>query len=69
MLLWPGICIVHQAFSETELLKLKAAGFSDAKVVAKFPQEGDDTSQWDVSTSYENAVKEAERREAAKRQQ
>jgi quinolinate synthase len=23
MLLWPGICIVHQAFSETELLKLK----------------------------------------------
>jgi quinolinate synthase len=25
MLLWPGICIVHQAFSETELLKLKAA--------------------------------------------
>jgi quinolinate synthase len=24
MLLWPGICIVHQAFSETELLKLKA---------------------------------------------
>ncbi len=22
MLLWPGICIVHQAFSETELLKL-----------------------------------------------
>jgi quinolinate synthase len=24
MLLWPGICIVHQAFSETELLKLMA---------------------------------------------
>jgi quinolinate synthase len=24
MLLWPGMCIVHQAFSETELLKLKA---------------------------------------------
>jgi quinolinate synthase len=24
MLLWPGICIVHQAFNETELLKLKA---------------------------------------------
>src|SRR5690606_14243006 len=24
MLLWPGICIVHQAFSETELMKLKA---------------------------------------------
>src|SRR3954452_14882437 len=24
MLLWPGACIVHEAFSETELLKLKA---------------------------------------------
>ena len=24
MLLWPGICIVHEAFSETELIKLKA---------------------------------------------
>ncbi|HTH28606.1 MAG TPA: quinolinate synthase NadA [Sphingobium sp.] len=25
LLLWPGVCIVHEAFSETELLKLKAA--------------------------------------------
>ncbi len=24
MLLWPGVCIVHEAFSETELRKLKA---------------------------------------------
>ena len=24
MLLWPGVCIVHEAFSETEMLKLKA---------------------------------------------
>ena len=24
MLLWPGACVVHEAFSETELLKLKA---------------------------------------------
>jgi quinolinate synthase len=24
MLLWPGVCIVHEAFSEVELLKLKA---------------------------------------------
>ena len=23
MLLWPGVCVVHEAFSETELLKLK----------------------------------------------
>jgi quinolinate synthase len=27
MLLWPGACIVHEAFSETELLKLKAQNF------------------------------------------
>ena len=24
MLLWPGVCIVHEAFSESELIKLKA---------------------------------------------
>src|SRR6195952_214088 len=24
MLLWPGVCIVHEAFSETDLIKLKA---------------------------------------------
>lgn len=24
MLLWPGVCIVHEAFSETELIKLKS---------------------------------------------
>jgi quinolinate synthase len=24
MLLWPGVCIVHESFSETELIKLKA---------------------------------------------
>jgi hypothetical protein len=58
----------RQAVERSFGMPLKAAGFSDAKVVAKFPQESDDTSQWDVSTSYENAVKEAERREAAKRQ-
>src|ERR1700740_3508453 len=33
MLLWPGACIVHEAFSETELLKLKAQ-FPDAPVAA-----------------------------------
>jgi quinolinate synthase len=33
MLLWPGVCIVHQAFSETELLKLKAE-HPDAPVAA-----------------------------------
>src|SRR3569833_1009319 len=33
MLLWPGICIVHQAFSETELLTLKEE-YPDAPVAA-----------------------------------
>jgi len=49
-------------------MPLKAAGFSDAKVVARFPEEGaDDPSVWDVSTSYEDAMKEAERRRAGQR--
>jgi quinolinate synthase len=33
MLLWPGVCIVHEAFSETELIKLKA-GHPGAPVAA-----------------------------------
>ncbi len=33
MLLWPGVCIVHEAFSETELLKLMAQ-HPDAPVAA-----------------------------------
>jgi quinolinate synthase len=33
MLLWPGVCIVHEAFSEKELLKLKAQ-HPDAPVLA-----------------------------------
>ncbi|MBV7259131.1 quinolinate synthase NadA [Erythrobacter crassostreae] len=33
MLLWPGVCIVHEAFSETELLKLKEQ-HPDAPVAA-----------------------------------
>lgn len=33
MLLWPGVCIVHEAFSETELIKLKAQ-HPDAPVAA-----------------------------------
>jgi len=33
MLLWPGVCIVHESFSETELLKLKA-GHLGAPVAA-----------------------------------
>jgi quinolinate synthase len=33
MLLWPGVCIVHEAFSETELLKLKGQ-HPDAPIAA-----------------------------------
>jgi quinolinate synthase len=33
LILWPGVCIVHEAFSETELLKLKAE-HPDAPIAA-----------------------------------
>jgi quinolinate synthase len=33
MLLWPGVCIVHEAFSETELLKLRGQ-HPDAPIAA-----------------------------------
>jgi quinolinate synthase len=33
MLLWPGVCIVHEAFSETELVKLKSQ-YPDAPIAA-----------------------------------
>jgi len=50
-------------------LPLKAAGFEDAKVVARFPGEAeDDPSYWDVSTSYNEAIDEARRRRAAQGQ-
>ena len=43
MLLWPGVCIVHEAFSETELLKLKAqhpgrAGARPSRMPAAHPR-------------------------------
>jgi hypothetical protein len=46
-------------------MPLVAAGFKDAKVVARFPTEGsDEASYMDLSTPYEQAIKEAERRRA-----
>jgi hypothetical protein len=43
-------------------MPLLAAGFKDVKVVARFPTEGiDDPSYVDLSTPYEQAMKEAER--------
>jgi hypothetical protein len=50
-------------------MPLIAAGFKDAKVVARFPTDGtDDPSYLDLSTPYEEAIKEAERRRAAQGQ-
>ena len=47
-------------------MPLLAAGFKDAKVVARFPTEGtDDPSYLDLSTPYEEAIKQAERQRAA----
>jgi hypothetical protein len=48
---------------------LLAAGFSDVKVVARFPTDGtDEPSFIDLSTPYEEAIREAERRRAAEGQ-
>ena len=50
-------------------MPLLAAGFKDVKVVARFPTEGsDDPSYLDLSTPYEEAIQEAERRRAAQGQ-
>jgi len=47
-------------------MPLQAAGFKDVKVVARFPTDGaDNPSYIDLSTPYEEAIKEAERRRAA----
>jgi hypothetical protein len=47
-------------------MPLLAAGFRDAKVVARFPTEGsDEPSYLDLSTPYNQAIEEAERRRGA----
>jgi hypothetical protein len=59
----------RQAVERSFAMPLQAAGFKDAKVVARFPTEGgDDPSYLDLSTPYEEAIKEAERRRAAQGQ-
>jgi hypothetical protein len=56
----------RQAVERSFAMPLKAAGFSDARVIARFgAEEGGEPSEWDVSTSYEEAIKEAQRRRAA----
>jgi hypothetical protein len=53
------------AIERSFAMPLKAAGFDNAKVVARFPTDGtDDPSYLDLSTPYEDAIKEAERRRA-----
>jgi hypothetical protein len=59
----------RQAIERSFAMPLVAAGFKDAKVVARFPTEGnDDASYMDLSTPYEEAIKEAERQRAARGQ-
>ena len=56
----------RQAIEHSFAMPLKAAGVSNARVVARFASEVDEEpSYWDVSTSYEDAMKEAQRRRAA----
>lgn len=62
--------LAHQAarlaIERSFAMPLQAAGFKDVKVLARFPTEGtDDPSYLDLSTPYEEAIKEAERRRAA----
>ncbi len=56
----------RQAVERSFAMPLLAAGFKDVKVVARFPTDGtDEPSYLDLSTPYEEAIKEAERRRAA----
>jgi hypothetical protein len=57
------------AIERSFAMPLIAAGFKDVKVVARFPTEGSgEASYLDLSTPYEEAIKEAERRKAAEGQ-
>jgi len=54
------------AIERSFAMPLHAAGFADAKVAVRFPTEGtDEPSYLDLSTPYEEAIKEAERRRAS----
>jgi hypothetical protein len=65
--------LAHQAaraaIERSFAMPLVAAGYRDVRVVARFPTEGaDDPSYVDLSTPYEEVIKEAERRRAAQGQ-
>jgi hypothetical protein len=56
----------REAVERSFAMPLLAAGFKDVKVIARYPTEGsDEPSYMDLSTPYEDAIKEAERRRAA----
>jgi hypothetical protein len=59
----------RQAVERSFGMPLLAAGFKNVKVAARFPTEGTDVPSYlDLSTPYEEAIKEAERRRAAQGQ-
>jgi hypothetical protein len=65
--------LAHQAartaIERSFAMPLVAAGFKDVKVLARFPTEGGkDASYIDLSTPYEEAIQEAERRRAGQGQ-
>lgn len=65
--------LAHQAaraaIERSFAMPLMAAGFRDVKVIARFPTEGDNAASYlDLSTPYEEAIKEAERRRTAEGQ-
>ena len=56
----------RQAIARSFAMPLAAAGFRDVKVVARFPTDGsDEPSYIDLSTPYEEAIREREQRRAA----
>jgi hypothetical protein len=57
------------AIARSFAMPLLAAGFKDVKVVARFATDGsNEPSYMDLSTPYEDAIREAERRRAAEGQ-
>ena len=59
----------RQAVERSFAMPLKAAGFENARVVARFPGETEEEPSFlDVSTSYNEAIEEARRRRAAQGQ-
>lgn len=57
-----GRAAIERSFA----MPLLAAGFKNVKVVARFPTDGNEVPSYiDLSTPYDEAIKEAERRRAA----